>query len=69
MDMTKASAGNDYENVLDNLTEYIQAKKISSFNELTKYAKETFGILCLNVVSTKTKYFTALVDSFKEVVA
>jgi hypothetical protein len=36
---------------------------------LTRYAKETFGILGLNVVSTKTKYFTALVDSFKEVVA
>jgi hypothetical protein len=27
MDMTKTSAGNDYENVLDNLTEYIQAKR------------------------------------------
>lgn len=55
---------NQFEIILGELTDYILKNKVSSFNKLTEYASEAHGTAGLNIVSTKTLYFSELLRSY-----
>ena len=55
---------NQFEIILKELTDYISDNKISNFGKLTEYASKKHGAIGLNIVSTKTLYFSELLKSY-----
>ena len=55
---------NQFEIILGELTDYILKNEVSSFNKLTEYASKAHGTAGLNIVSTKTLYFSELLRSY-----
>ena len=62
--MTAAPEMNQFEIILNELTDYILENKISSFNKLARYASKKHGAVGLNIISTKTLYFSELLKSY-----
>ena len=55
---------NQFEIILKELTDYISDNEISNFGKLTEYASKKHGTVGLNIVSTKTLYFSELLKSY-----
>ncbi len=59
-------ACNEFEKILKELTDYILTERVTKFHDLVTYSFNNYGIIGLNIVSTKTTYFAELIRSFKE---